>query len=218
MEGVETEEEFRHSKKQLDFFLKHHGKSSNKYVKHNAKVLYDFLEQRVMIHKHRWFFPARQRLTLNQRTTSPCEVQNQIMKWGASKVVKPNMSLLESLITQEGQVDARMDELRLVVQKEVNSRPLWSCTKTARAVTTVCESQLQLQRQLSTCYGCRRQTPLAIQVKHRAHHDFFFCQSCDFPRGQYCDLHCPSSPVSRFKRTRTLSFVPIPGAQARSSF
>jgi hypothetical protein len=110
LEGVEDEDEYAESLQCLKNWL---GSFTNQasYLHDNAQVLHEFLANRIIPFKARWFFPGRKGLlTLNHKTTSPLESINMTLKCNSGLHVRPNMSLFESFRTQEQQVNTRMNE------------------------------------------------------------------------------------------------------------
>jgi hypothetical protein len=57
--------------------------------------------------------------------------------------VTPNMTLIQSLKTQDHQCKQRMDQYRKRTIHKHLERPLWSASPTAAHVTRICESILQ---------------------------------------------------------------------------
>ena len=101
--GVETEEEYCVVIKELYTWLRKWADSDNVYISRNSKEMEIFFKTKIEIHKCRWFFPGRKHLmTLGQKTTSPLENLNAIMKVRSSKKVLPNMTLLQSVVASTG--------------------------------------------------------------------------------------------------------------------
>ncbi len=118
--------------------------------RHNAGLLRDFIVRSIEPHHHRWFFPGRLgRLTLCFRSTSTLESLNNTIKCKSSMTVKPSMSLLSSYLTQNKQVELRMNEHNVFAQQDLCSRGLWGKSQTLDHVTTIAESLNQQQFELS---------------------------------------------------------------------
>jgi len=209
--GVETEEEFQTSKNLLYEWLHVLSQGDDPEVRQNSIVLESFLSQKIIHHKKKWFLPGRRRrMTLNQKATSLLESVNQTMKYASSRKVTPNMSLLTSLKTQDDQVNLRMCELKLKVQRDLHSRPLWVNSATAPYVTMNCESMNQQQLEQSVNYACRKVHALKVEMK-RLPDTTRFCDDCR-PRDDYCcPKHSASSPIPVFNRIRVLEFIPTGG-------
>jgi len=94
-------------------------------VKHNVPALDTFLTKTLDKHKQRWFFPFRVivnagSMTFNQKTNSPIEGCNHTIKYKSSKTVDGNMTMLESLQTQNAQQETRM--MAFLKKKNAGSR------------------------------------------------------------------------------------------------
>ena len=57
--GVETEDEFNISYKDLSAWLIQQQSSQDKDISHNAVVFHDWIIQKILHHKHRWLFVNR---------------------------------------------------------------------------------------------------------------------------------------------------------------
>ena len=147
MGGVENKEEFKISSTDLLQWLES-CKNKGEIRRRNAQLLETFLLTKIMPHKERWFFPGRsQRRTFNEKSTSPLECLNKVLKSGSGSKVTPNMSLLQSMRTQDTQADVRMKENMLRACELARGRSLFSRSPTANEVTPLCESQLIQQKE-----------------------------------------------------------------------
>ena len=85
--GVETEDEFSISYKDLSIWLINQQNSSDKEISHNAVIIHNWLIQKIIPHKTRWLFVYRKHLmTLAQKTTSALEGVNQTIKKNLQKL------------------------------------------------------------------------------------------------------------------------------------
>ena len=201
--GVETETEYKLVLKELRDWLKHWSHSQRKQVASNSTVLDVFLTKKILIHKSRWFFPLRKHLmTLAQRTTSALEGVNQTIKSKSSKVVTPNMTLIESLKTQDQQCKLRMDQYTKKTIKTHLARPLWSASPTATHVTKICESHLQQNYEQHDNYVCKVISPMEIHVVRKPE-CAPFCEDCT--DDVICGLCHKNSPIIRLKRRRIIT-------------
>ena len=147
MGGVENKEEFKISSTDLLQWLESF-KNKGEIRRRNAQLLETFLLTKIMPHKERWFFPGRsQRCTFNEKSTSPLECLNKVLKSGPGISVAPNMSLLQSMRMQDTQADGRMRENMLRACELARGRSLFSRSPTANEVTPLCESQLIQQKE-----------------------------------------------------------------------
>ena len=156
MGGVENKEEFNMSLTDLLRWLEGF-KNKGETQRRNAQFLETFLLKRIMPHEKRWFFPGRaHRLTLNEKTTSPLEGLNQVLKSGSGSV-QPVMGLLESLRIQDTKAYTRMNEIMVGACQLARSRSLFSRSPTANEVTPLCETKLIEQKKQSLNYACQLQ-------------------------------------------------------------
>jgi SWIM zinc finger len=205
LEGVEDEDEYAESLQCLKNWL---GSFTNQasYLQDNAKVLLEFLVNRIIPFKARWFFPGRKGLlTLNHKTTSPLESINMTLKCNSGLHVRPNMSLFESFRTQEQQVNTRMNEKGIKASEMDRSLCLFSRAPTASYVSTLCETNLIRQRQQSAFYACIVDGECRVKVK-RLPGTLNYCRACE-KLGAHCAIHCSISPIPTFSRTRILDFI-----------
>ena len=202
--GVESEEEFEVSKNLLTKWLKDtHDLEPSDAMKHNALTLDVFLRKGILEHKHRWFFPDKKfHLTLNQKATSRVESVNQTMKYKASKIVKPNMTMLESLQAQDAQCKARMDLHNRSVMQELKETPLWASSPTSGKVSTICESQIQQSNMEASNYLCKAVSYTDIWVVRKPNITPVFCNDCS--SSKVCEKCVPNSPIACFKRKRII--------------
>ena len=205
--GVETEEEYCVVIKELCTWLRKWADSDNVYISRNSKEMEIFFKTKIEIHKFRWFFPGRKHLmTLGQKTTSPLENLNAIMKVRSSKKVLPNMTLLQSLKVQDQQVEQRMSRYNIRIMKAYTSKPLWANSSTADLVCRQCESILQQNIAQHAHYICKVVSICEIMVA-RNPASRPFCVDCD--EIKTCPLCSLSSPIIRFKRRRRITFQPL---------
>jgi hypothetical protein len=180
MGGVENRNEFDMSKTDLLRWLQSF-KNKGDIQRRNAQFLETFLLKNVMPHEKRWLFPGRaHRLTLNEKSTSPLEGLNQVLKSGFGKTVMPLMSLLESMRLQDTQADTRMDENMVRACELARGRSLFSRSQTANEVTPLCETQLMQQKEQSQNYACRIQGPFRLFLKRLPGlFDSNYCEQCE---------------------------------------
>jgi hypothetical protein len=114
MDGVESEEEYLHSRKRLELWLSDFSHKKDKCLSYNANMIMVFLTKKLDPLKTRWFFPGRQgRMTLDQKSTSSLESQHRVMKSKKGISVSPNMRMHASLLVQDQQADRRMMEYQV---------------------------------------------------------------------------------------------------------
>lgn len=215
--GVETEEEFQLSHNNLKLWLKEKvtNPKYSKEVKHNASELDAFLINGILKHKSRWFFPTRIGkfccICMGEKCTSRCEGLHHTMKLKSSKVVTPSMSMLRSLKTQDVQAETRMKDWFVERLREYQSHPLWvKKSPTAKSVNTLCESILHKLRREIPNYAIKMETNFCILVGRLPDKRGAFCEECSV--GSPCALCHDKSPITRFKRIRTITIQEvIPG-------
>ena len=209
MGGVENKEEFKISYTDLLHWLESF-KNKGELQRRNAQLLETFLLTKVMPHEKRWFFPGRaQRCTLNEKSTSPLECLNKVLKSGSGITVTPNMSLLQSMRTQDAQADVRMKENMLRACELARGRSLFSRSQTANDVTPLCESQLIQQKDQSCNYACKVQGPFGLYLKRLPGlSEPNYCAQC-VNDGHLCPTHCGDSPITTFTRVRQIDFIDI---------
>jgi hypothetical protein len=209
MGGVENRNEFDISKTDLLRWLQSF-KNKGEIQRRNAQFLETFLLTKVMPHEKRWFFAGRaHRLTLNEKSTSPLEGLNQVLKSGSGKTVMPLMSLLESMRLQDTQADTRMGESMVRACERARGRSLFSRSQTANEVTPLCETQLMQQKEQSQNYACQVQGPFRLYLKRLPGlSDSNYCEQCEVA-GHLCPTHCENSPITTFTRVRQVEFIDI---------
>jgi hypothetical protein len=209
MGGVENKVEFDISKTDLLRWLESF-KNKGETQRRNAQFLETFLLTKVMPHEKRWLFPERaHRLTLNEKSTSPLEGLNQVLKSGFGKKVLPIMSLMESLRIQDTQAKTRMDKNMLNACELARGRSLFSRSQTANEVTPLCETQLSQQKEQSQNYACQVQGPSRLHLKRLPGlSEPNYCEHCEVA-GHLCPTHCENSPITTFTRVRQIEFVDI---------
>ena len=218
--GPETDREFEHSVSGLRSWLRNWQTSVSAVLRHNAVVLDTFLTKNIMKHKRRWWFAGRGRvMTLNQRTTSALESQNRALKNKKGLSVAPNNALVDSFLTQMGQVTARMGEYRYQTSKAARETKLWVQSDTSAKLTTTAESLLcqvktQANKYACCCYSCdgwdeAEDIGSSVQLPRfalkRLPSERFYCADCDSAaeKGRsWCQLHAKGSPITRFSRIR----------------
>ena len=206
--GVETEAEFEISIGRLFDWFTYLRSSSDTDVASNSKLLEDFLRDKILRHKSRWFLPGRRgKMTLDQKATSLLENVNQTMKCKCAKKVQPNMTLLVSHRTQDDQVTLRMRELKMRIYRALNATPLWAISQTSAHLTTVAESWNQQQYEQSRHYAARIVNNGLIKIK-RLPGTHVACDLCRPQHGFCCPEHSESSPIPRFDRVRQLEILP----------
>ena len=210
---METNEEFQVSKSLLKEWFKSLRCSPDEDVIANSVILEEFLERDIMHHKSRWFLPERDgRMTLDNKTTSILENVNSTMKTKCIKRVQPNMSLLTSYMTQDFQVNARMEELVHQVHRDFISTPTWAHTNTSRDVTKVAESWNQQQWEQSQYYAARVEHESLILIKRRSDAPptgKIACEECRPEHAFCCPEHSNHSPIPRFQRVRKLEMIKL---------
>ena len=207
LSGVESEDEFNLSKRMLDDWLWDTYESDDlpKAVRENAVTLGSFLWKNLLYHKPRWFFPDRKfHLSLNQKTTSKVETLNQTMKYKASKIVKPNMTMLQSLQSQDAQCKARMDAYKRSLMLDYQKTPLWANSPTVKKVSTICESQIHQCNIEASNYLCKPVSEIKISVVRKPNTAAAFCSECT--SSKICEKCVATSPVPLFKRKRIIQF------------
>lgn len=203
--GVENEEEFAISKQRLEEWLGAFN-DETKHLQKNAAELQVFLTKKIMPHKERWFFPGRGgRMTMDNKTTSPLEGMNNVLKHGFGLKVVPQMTLLGSLQTQDKQSDRRMSERQIQAAFRYNSTCTSYRSRTCNHVTPLCESQLNQQISEKDKYVFRVVGPYEIQTKRRKMDQY--CQKCN--SNDECPKHSVTSPIPTFSRVRSIQFVPL---------
>jgi len=206
--GVETEAEYQISLKLLRSWLRSFQGDRTRELEHNALVLEEFLEKSIIPHKERWFFPGRRYLmTFNQKTTSKLEAMNHTMKVKSSKTVKPVMTMLESLRTQDGQCKTRMDMFQKKAMQDYESRPLWAVSPTAKVVNSFCESLIQQNKQQANNYCAMIRDDGSIDMVHLTAGNGPLCQEC--AADEVCHRCHGDSPIPDYQRRRTLKFIPL---------
>jgi hypothetical protein len=210
--GVETEHEYQTSLINLQNWLGKMRDSKMEYcpdVVHNAIILQEFLNQKILTHKERWFYAARVSvdgcMSLEQKATSAVESQNQTMKWSSSKRVTPSMSCCESLMTQDTQHKTRMDNRRIQIMSDVRSHPLWAKTRTATHVTKRAESVLQQRKSQVGKYAFRAVSEWEVQMVRYSKTQPYFCPNCD--NMKTCRSCSTSSPITKFRRLRRITIT-----------
>ena len=214
--GVENKEEFRISYEKLMFWLtsfrtkdNNHLGSSGQALAHNSFQLEKLLLS-IMNHKKRWFFPARQHLLhLQQRTTSALEGVFSTTKRLSGKKVTPNMSLINSVKTQDLQAQNRMNEYKRQWQIDIGSTPLWTTSESSRQLTTMAESLKQVVTSQSSKYYMRLgEGNLCVEVL-RKDQKSTFCHECENNLVEYCANCFQQSPIPRWRRTRKIVFESV---------
>ena len=170
-----------------------------------------WLIKSILPHKSRWLFFLRQHLmTLGQTSTSALEGVNHTIKVKSSKVVTPNMSLLESYKTMDCQQESRMILWGGKAMADFERNPTWTDTQSSKILTKISESQLQQNLSQKSNYTCKVIT----------HTDEFgeihmvqnpkvvpFCTDCS---DQKTCCKCSNlSPITKFHRRRTIKVVKI---------
>ena len=127
----ENWDEFRISKCLLEDWLTELQENErgdvDKHVCRNAPVLLDFLRNNILPKKHRFLaFLRKDRLCLDYRSNSALESMNQSMKVTCDPNVRPDMTLLESIKTQDAQRGAAMDLLHKENIRMYNASGLWA--------------------------------------------------------------------------------------------
>ena len=125
------------------------------------------------------------------------------MKLKASKTVRPNMTLLESVKTQNAIQQSRMHVYLRKVMIIFTSTPLWSSSATARKVDTFCESQLQQNKAEYGNYQCRVICESHINMIRSTCLEPY-CTECDGEN--ICISCCDESAIARYKRRRSITF------------
>ena len=131
------------------------------------------------------------------------------MKKRFSKRVAPNMTMVESLNTQDLQTDGKMRELKRDMVRMAKSNNLWSRTATAKDLTTFAESMVQrLSEQMDKHFHKLSPCGSIVFIK-RIKQNEIHCHECQNEMQDICSLCCQKSPVPRFSRIRTVSFIPL---------
>ena len=214
--GVECEEEFQTSHgmliKWLSSFrlegnsLRNFGRAHDS-LDHNSRELEKMLLT-IMNHKAKWFFPSRKHLLhLQQKTTSALEGVFSTTKSLPGKKVTPNMTLLNSVRTQDLQVSNQMNELQRQWQIDVDSTPLWTNTKSALELTTMAESLKQAIMLQSTYYYVRFKDSEGTIELIRKEQNGVFCHECNNTQTDFCGTCFSQSPIPKWRRVRTISFA-----------
>ena len=214
--GVETRDEFKTSEKLMLEWLAHFSTHTNPDLRHNAVQLEQFCMNKVQFHKKRWLILRRKdKLTLDQRATSKLEACNGVMKVKASKPVTPNMTMLESQMTQDSQCDVRMNKWNHQTFRACKGRPTWvQGSATAHVVNTLCESQLQQHYEQFENYAARMvpsgddAQPGVVEIVRREGASEMCCQECN--SSSYCSMCCEFNPIPQFIRKRTITFAETP--------
>ena len=211
--GVETDREYEVSYGLFRQWLGNLTESIDPNVKHNARELEVFLVKSILPHKDRWYFPKRianGMMTFNQKTSSPVESCNTVMKDKASKTVQPNMCLKKSFATQDIQVQNRMDLYHRQTMLSYNCTQLWvQGSGTANDVTKMGESLLQQRLTQLPFYGMRVVDDSHIQVVRLPGTSPAYCADCNPGLGQTCPACSNQSPLPKFRRVRMVSFTSI---------
>jgi len=213
--GVENEAEFNSSFSMLRNWLYAIQQNSNSShsMKQNAAELEHWLTHKLIYHKERWLFPLRFSeglMTLNQKTSSPVEGVNHTMKHKSSKTVTPNMTMCTSFETQETQVHTRMLKWKRKTMQSFDSTPLWvKNSLTSRELTTIGESLLQQRFLQRHFYGCLLVSDFEVKVARLPGTSPTYCADCKPSMGQICPSCSNSSPIPRFIRCRTVTFVDV---------
>ena len=213
--GVESEAEFNTSFVMLRSWLSDIRQKSDtsKSMKHNAAELEDWLIHKLLYHKERWLFPLRVSeglMTLNQKTSSPVEGVNHTMKHKSSKTVTPNMTMCTSFETQETQVHTRMLKWKRKTMQAYQSTPLWvKNSPTANELTTIAESLLQQRFLQQPFYACLLVSDFEVKVARLPGTLPNYCADCKPSIGQICPACSNNSPIPRFIRCRTVTFIDV---------
>lgn len=77
------------------------------------------------------------------------------MKKKCSKTVTPNITTLESLITQNIQSDKHMNNYQQQTLKRYNATPLWTKTCTRDDIVTIAKIQIQKNYEQQEYYCCK---------------------------------------------------------------
>lgn len=142
MGGVENKEEFKISSTDLLQWLES-CKNKGEIRRRNAQLLETFLLTKIMPHKERWFFPGRsQRRTFNEKSTSPLECLNKVLKSGSGITHRLQQGHIRRDCTQDTQADVRMKENMLRACELARGRSLFSRSPTANEVTPLSESHI----------------------------------------------------------------------------
>jgi len=132
---------------------------------------------------------------------------NQTVTYKSGNKVTPNMSLLKSLRTQDSQQQARMDRYRKkTLRAFIAKKKSWARSPTSRWVTVVCESQIQ--QNVAECDNYLVFFDGGFEVlllRKDEDGKGYFCDSCTSTTT--CSSCCFSSPIVKFRRLRTLSFL-----------
>jgi len=180
-------------------------------VRHNIVIRMDFLTKRVLPHKDRWLACLRQdHLTLHQRTTSALEGVNQTTKDKSKNFVTPSMCMSESFGVQQSQTDSRMDKhMKDVWRQHQSYRPYAAGSPTLDKVYPRCKSEIEKNvKQRSNCHVQRvdHQSVELLQMWDDADSPVF-CMECNHTTT--CGPCSQMSPIPRFRRIRTLTFLPL---------
>lgn len=220
LHGIETMDEFLVSeaffKDWLSLLSSNDGGEVDADVSHNAGVLLDFLGNNILLHKDRFLVCLRNdRLYLDYRSTSALESMFQKMKDTCNPRVCPSMSICTSMIVQNQQRQAKMDERRKEVFAAYNKTPLWAMgSQTKDKVTKTCESWVGQNASQHGKYNCRLEFhPEAgfYILLLRKEDELEYCLECT--EEVDCRACSPNSPVTRFRRLRKIFFRPVfPGA------
>ena len=209
---VESVEEYLESKRCLEKWLawlkENHASEA---VRHNIDILSDFLTKRILPHKDRWLACLRQdHLTLHQRTTSALEGVNQTIKHKSKNFVTPCMCMSESFQVQQNQTDSKMDKYMKEVWRQHQSyRPYAAGSPTVDKVYPRCESEIEKNVKQRFNYHVRRvdhQSIELLQMWDEADSPIF-CMECNHTTT--CGPCSEMSPIPRFRRIRTLTFLPL---------
>jgi hypothetical protein len=216
--GIETEEEFNKSHELLKEWLGafkvpdlNEAGNLERILHMNAEHLETILLN-LLNHKPRWLILERKDLMhLQQKTTSPLEGVNQTVKYKSSKVVTPNMNLQTSLITQDQQVDTRMDSFFKDAQRDTEKYPKWTHSPSARDLTTHGQSLKQSitsqwgKYHMGNPVGSYDSGYFAVNLK-RKNQFGLHCEECSNTYVDTCATCHNQSPIPRFARIRTVTF------------
>ena len=217
-------DEYRDSQILLRTWLKEQSNLKDHDLSKNALVYESFLVKTLSNHINRVLFPRkRNSMTLGHYTTSPLEVQNNILKKQASKPVKPNMTLLESAKTQNIIQQNRINLYNKKVMNTYDSTPLWVRSSTANHIHMFAESQLQQNCAEAGNYQCRVCPSVdnadSIPTDHNSisHYEIQivrctslepYCTNCTAIK--ICFDCCAESALARYKRRHYIHFYTFP--------